>query len=105
MGGTSSVEQPSYLGGRPMERCFVGKIDWLNALDLKQAVENIKNEIPGDWYQDPWGWPELGFMLQKQQEFIAENLNASGVGAVALLDVPKENWEQGPPSSLILRIA
>ena len=38
-----------------MERCFVGKIDWLSALDLKQAVENIKNEIPGDWYQDPWG--------------------------------------------------
>jgi hypothetical protein len=81
----------------------VGKIDWLNALDLKQAVENIKNEIPGDWYQDPWGWPELGFMLQKQQEFIAENLNGSGVRAVALLDVPKENWGTRP--AVILDIA
>ena len=86
-----------------MERCFVGKIDWFNALDLKQAVENIKNEIPGDWYQDPWGWPELGFMLQKQQELIAENLNASGVRAVALLDVPKENWGTRP--AVILDIA
>jgi hypothetical protein len=82
---------------------YMGKIDWLNALDLKQAVDNIKAEIPGDWYQDPWGWPELGFMLQKQQELIAENLNVSGVRRVALLDVPKENWGTRP--AVILDIA
>ena len=81
----------------------MGKIDWFNALNLKQAVENIRIEIPGDWYQDPWGWPELGFMLQKKPELIAENLNASGVQAVALLDVPKENWGTRP--AVILDIA
>lgn len=81
----------------------MGNIHWLNALNLKQAVENIRVEIPGDWYQDPWGWPELGFMLQKQQDLVIENLNASGVRAVALLDVPKENWGTRP--AVILDIA
>lgn len=81
----------------------MGKIDWLKVLDLKQAVENIKVEIPGDWYQDPWGWPELGFMLQKQQSLISGNLEVSGVGTVALLDVPKENWGTRP--AVILDIA
>jgi hypothetical protein len=42
-------------------------------------------------------------MLQKQQELIAENLNASGVRRVALLDVPKENWGTRP--AVILDIA
>jgi hypothetical protein len=74
----------------------MGKIDWLNALNIKQAVENIRIEVPGDWYQDPWGWPELGFLLQKRPEMIAENFNSSGVRAVALLDIPKENWGTRP---------
>jgi len=42
-------------------------------------------------------------MLQKQQDLISENLNASGVRAVALLDVPKENWGTRP--AVILDIA
>jgi hypothetical protein len=34
-------------------------IDWSKALDLVQAVGNVRTEFPGDWHQDPWGWPEL----------------------------------------------
>lgn len=78
----------------------MAKIDWLAALDLQQAVTNIRAEIPGDWYQDPWGWPELGFFLQKAQDRIVENLNASGTRAIALLDVPKENWGTRPAAVL-----
>lgn len=81
----------------------MAKIDWLGALDLKQAVENIRVEVPGDWYQDPWGWPELGFFLDKKPGFVVENLNASGVRAVAQLDVPKENWGTRP--AVIMDIA
>ena len=81
----------------------MAKINWLDALNLKQAVENIRNEIPGDWYQDPWGWPELGFFLEKKPELIVDNLNALGVRALTLLDVPKENWGTRP--AVILDIA
>jgi hypothetical protein len=79
------------------------KIEWLAALDLKQAVANIRVEIPGDWHQDPWGWPELGFLLKKHPELIVDDLNSSGVRSVALLDVPKENWGTRP--AVILDIA
>jgi len=81
----------------------MAKVKWLDALNLKQAMENIRNEIPGDWYQDPWGWPELGFFVDKKPELIVDNLNASGVRTLALLDVPKENWGTRP--AVIMDIA
>jgi hypothetical protein len=81
----------------------MAKTNWLDALNLKQTVDNIRNEIPGDWYQDPWSWPELGFFLEKRPELIVDNLNASGVRALTLLDVPKENWGTRP--AVVLDIA
>ena len=81
----------------------MGTIDWSAAIDLKQAVANVKAEIPGDWYQDPWGWPELHFLLDKRPDLIVDNCNASGTRAMALLDVPKENWGTRP--AVVLDIA
>lgn len=78
----------------------MAKIKWLDVLKLKQSVENIRNEIPGDWYQDPWGWPELGFFLEKGAELLADNLDSSGVRTLDLLDVPKENWGTRPAAIL-----
>jgi hypothetical protein len=74
----------------------MAKLDWLAALNLRQSVENIHTEMLGDWYQDPWGWPELGFLLDKNPDFIVGNLNSSGVRSIAQLDVPKENWGTRP---------
>jgi hypothetical protein len=78
-------------------------MNWLDALNLEQAEKNIRVEIPGDWYQDPWGWPELGFFKEKDPAAIVDNLNSTGVHAVALLDVPKENWGTRP--AVIMDIA
>lgn len=74
----------------------MAKIDWSKAIDLAQAVYNIKSEIPGDWHQDPWGWPELSFVLNKRPDFVYGNCEASGVQTLSLLDVPKENWGTRP---------
>jgi hypothetical protein len=81
----------------------VAKIDWSAVIDLERAVANIKSEFPGDWHQDPWGWPELGFMLKKRPDMVFENCGESGTRALALLDVPKENWGTRP--AVVLDIA
>jgi len=28
-------------------------------LDLVEAAKVAKSETYGEWYRDPWGWPEL----------------------------------------------
>jgi hypothetical protein len=74
----------------------MAKIDWAKALDLKQAVGNLRNEMPGDWHQDPWGWPEWGHILNKEPSLVFERLDSKGTPQPALVDVPKENWAPGP---------
>src|SRR5450759_2270752 len=74
----------------------MAKIDWAKALDLEQAVTNLKVEAVGDWHQDPWGWPELHFLLKKQPDFVYQHAGASGSLEPALIDVPKENWGTRP---------
>ena len=68
----------------------------LNALDLKQAHENLKHEYRGDWYKDPWAWPEYDFLLSKGQDLIMSWLAGSGSRSPSLVDVPKENWGVRP---------
>jgi hypothetical protein len=74
----------------------MAKVNWAGALNLKQAVSNVVGEFPGDWHQDPWGWPELDFMLNKQPELIYENCDATGTLEASLIDIPKENWGTRP---------
>jgi hypothetical protein len=81
----------------------MAKIDWSKALDLGMAVTNVRSEFPGDWHQDPWGWPELGFMLKKQPDLIFSNCDARGTLQAALIDIPKENWGTRP--AVVLDIA
>ena len=71
-------------------------IDWSKALDLVQADRNVRTEFRGDWHQDPWGWPELGFLVTKQPDLVYNNCSARGSRRVSLLDVPKENWGTRP---------
>lgn len=75
---------------------LMSQIDWLQALDLPQAVTNVRSEFPGDWYRDPWGWPEFGFVLRSQQDILTDHLSASGTKKPAVLEVPKENWTSRP---------
>jgi hypothetical protein len=74
----------------------MANMDWSKALDLDQAVTNVRTEFPGDWHQDPWEWPELGFLTKKQPGLVYENCKSNGSRRVSLLDVPKENWGTRP---------
>jgi hypothetical protein len=74
----------------------VPTVDWSKTLNLGLAVDNVRSEFPGDWYRDPWGWPELGYMLNHAPEILYDNCAASGARRVALIDVPKENWGSRP---------
>jgi hypothetical protein len=72
------------------------RIDWSKALDLDRAVANLRVEMVGDWHQDPWGWPELGFLLKKNPRMVHDHADASGCLEPALIDVPKDNWGTRP---------
>jgi hypothetical protein len=73
----------------------MASIDLAKALDLKRAVTNLRTEIVGDWYQDPWGWPELGYLL-RHSDLVFQHVGAKGSLQQALIDVPKENWGVRP---------
>ncbi len=70
--------------------------DWLNALDFQQALYNVENDIIGDWYRDPWGWPELKWSVRYAQEIFKSRLNDSGASQCYNIDIPKENFAFRP---------
>ncbi|WP_186815174.1 RNA-directed DNA polymerase [Terrabacter aerolatus] len=70
-------------------------LDWTKILDIPRAVGNLEREASGDWHRDPWGWPENRYLLKKP-ELMVDRLNEDGVGAVAIVDVPKENFAARP---------
>lgn len=74
----------------------MASIDWEKALDLKKAVANVRSEFVGDWHLDPWGWPELEYIVSSAPELLVEHLKSNGVFRAALVDVPKENWGVRP---------
>lgn len=71
-------------------------MDWLAALDIDQALTNVGIDTKGDWYRDPWGWPELRWITKKKPETIVQRLNSSGVWRAHPIDVPKENFGTRP---------
>ena len=71
-------------------------MDWLNTLDIKKAIDNITYDQIGDWYRDPWGWPENDFILNGGKNYITDRANSSGARRVANIDVPKENFSFRP---------
>lgn len=72
-------------------------MDWLDALDFDQALRNVHSDVLGDWYRDPWGWPELDWLVPRHlDEFVLPRLNGAGVRQVAKLDVAKENFAVRP---------
>ncbi|MCX5584501.1 RNA-directed DNA polymerase [Streptomyces erythrochromogenes] len=38
-------------------------------LDAKKAAEICTTEMFGDWYRDPWAWPELNWISGRPQDF------------------------------------
>ena len=72
-------------------------MDWLNHIDIKRALYNCRTDIFRDWYYDPWGWPELGWIVEEQDgQQLLERLNGTGAGQAAKLEVPKANFGVRP---------
>jgi Reverse transcriptase (RNA-dependent DNA polymerase) len=67
-------------------------MDWLTDLDLRVALKNCRNDMLGDWYRDPWGWPEVEWAVSQRPEIITARLNSTGARRAAKLDVAKENF-------------
>src|SRR5439155_26887009 len=74
-------------------------IDWLAILDIKRAAANCRTDIFGDWYRDPWSWPELEW-LSDHPDPVVQRLNSSGVRRLAPINVAKENFVLRPASVL-----
>jgi hypothetical protein len=70
-------------------------VDWLRAVDLDRALANCRYDLIGDWYRDPWGWPEMTWALSNAQVVI-QRLDAAGVRASVAIDVPKTNFATRP---------
>ena len=70
--------------------------DWLNVVDIQRALVNCHTDLIGDWYRDPWSWPELAWVVEKRSDMVAARLGAVGIQRAANLDVPKENFATRP---------
>ncbi len=71
--------------------------NWGSALDFERALINCHRDFLGDWYRDPWGWPELDWILASgRTECLFARLNTDGIKHTARLDVIKENFAVRP---------
>jgi len=71
-------------------------ITWSEVLDLERAFFNVHSDFYGDWYRDPWGWPEIKWLSEKRPDLVVDRLDNQRFGQVSLLDVPKENFGTRP---------
>jgi len=53
---------------------------------------NLRVDITGDWFRDPWGWPEYDYVLDGHLDQLGARARATGTRRVAKIDVPKENF-------------
>lgn len=70
--------------------------DWLEILDVKAAATHCDTDAIGDWYRDPWSWPEMKFVAEKTPETVSFHLKRGGIRSYQKLDVPKENFGLRP---------
>lgn len=71
-------------------------IEWAKALDYDLALKNVQTDIIGDWYRDPWGWPELKWVVKSSPSTLESRLNSEGTRLCSPIDVPKENFHFRP---------
>ncbi|MEY2500623.1 MAG: hypothetical protein QOI07_957 [Verrucomicrobiota bacterium] len=57
-------------------------------LDVPAAARNVREDIEGDWYQDPWGWPEIEWLGHSWQHVI-DRLRSDLAGWSVPMDVSK----------------
>ncbi|NYH42581.1 hypothetical protein HNR22_002308 [Micromonospora jinlongensis] len=67
-------------------------MSWASSLDLDKALIACHQDLLGDWFRDPWGWPELDWVVATRRDLIEERLESTDVRAISKIDVPKENF-------------
>lgn len=67
-------------------------LEWTRVADLNLALRNLHEEFLGDWYRDPWGWPETDWTVTRRPELVFQRLASDGARPFAPIDVPKENY-------------
>lgn len=73
-------------------------MSWKDDLQPSRAIYNLGLEKSGDWYRDPWGWPEYEFLRSPMgSDYLTSRLSASShTTPPARIDVPKENFGLRP---------
>lgn len=71
-------------------------IDWLKALHFGRAYSNCHDDLYGDWYRDPWAWPEMKWVVRKRPDLLAARLNSDHIATAGYVDVAKENFATRP---------
>lgn len=74
----------------------MSRSDWARKIDWSQALVNVKNDIKGDWYRDPWNWPEYDYVFDGNIDIVLERAAGSGIKRPAKIDVPKYNFATRP---------
>lgn len=69
---------------------------WEDATAFDQALKNVRKDSFGDWYRDPWGWPEADWVVEDAPEILIARLNDTGIRRSVPIDVPKEGFVARP---------
>lgn len=76
-------------------------MDWRADLDLKRAIKNLRGVAKGDWYRDPWAWPEYQHLLDTGGDILWKELDRPHLArAISPIEVPKENFGVRPAVQL-----
>lgn len=75
---------------------WMARENWVNALKWTEAARNVETDSKGDWYRDPWGWPEYAYLLDGHLDIAAQRATSKGAKRVARIDVPKGNFATRP---------
>ncbi len=60
----------------------------LPELDIPKAANNVSEDVQGDWYQDPWGWPEVEWLARSAHK-VVERLGSDRCSWTVPVDVSK----------------
>ncbi len=74
-------------------------------IDIKAGSDLAIAEMYGDWYRDPWGWPEMVFLSQQPQKFDLSSVLMKEEGEHVLAVPPSYHMLEVPKSRLALRPA
>ncbi len=69
-------------------------------LNIAKAAENVRGDVEGDWYQDPWGWPEIEWLGTKHSQRVLDRLKSEECSWSVPIDVPKR--EQGVRPGMVI---